>query len=186
MRSPGRVEQGEFPISCSRKLATRELGAALLPPSSRAFIDYWNSNWRGRRLRAVARGRPKKSSRRPNDSTEAVVERLERDGHGQPRYAGTCVNAATRFPICTKPERLPPSRPRLFGAAEFRPGAPHAAAGSCCGSRISTRQGAGRNSRRRSTKTSPGWGYPGKRRCGGNRNILRAIGRRSKNWQAWA
>ena len=34
-------------------------------------------------------------------------------------------NAATRFPICAQPERLPPSRSRLFGAAEFRPGAPH-------------------------------------------------------------
>ena len=47
---------------------------------------------------------------------------------------------ATRFPICAKPERLPPSRPRLFGAAEFRPGAPDAADDSCCGSRISTRR----------------------------------------------
>src|SRR5437016_12457968 len=34
------------------------------------------------------------------------------------------INAATRLPICAKPERLPPSRPRLFGAVEFRPGAP--------------------------------------------------------------
>ena len=33
------------------------------------------------------------------------------------------INAATRFPICAKPERLPASRPRFFGAAEFRPGA---------------------------------------------------------------
>src|SRR3954452_2952751 len=32
-------------------------------------------------------------------------------------------HAATRFPICAKPERLPPSRPCLFGAVEFRPGA---------------------------------------------------------------
>ena len=34
-------------------------------------------------------------------------------------------DAATRFPLRAQPERLPPSRPRLFGAAEFRPGAPH-------------------------------------------------------------
>ena len=33
-------------------------------------------------------------------------------------------HAATRFPFCAEPERLSPSRPRLFGAAEFRPGAP--------------------------------------------------------------
>src|SRR5437762_8477287 len=33
-------------------------------------------------------------------------------------------HAATRFPICTETERLPPSRARLFGAAEFWPGAP--------------------------------------------------------------
>src|SRR3954451_2681103 len=34
------------------------------------------------------------------------------------------INAATRFPLCAESERLPPSRPRLFGAPEFRPGAP--------------------------------------------------------------
>ena len=60
-----------------------------------------------------------------------------------------------------------------FGAVEFRPGARRAAAGSCCASRISTRRAAGRNSRRRSTKTSPGSGSHGRRRCGGNRSILR-------------
>ena len=48
------------------------------------------------------------------------------------------ANAATRFPFCAEPERLSPSRPRLFGAAEFRSGARRPAGGSCCGSRIST------------------------------------------------
>ena len=33
------------------------------------------------------------------------------------------INATTRFPICAEPERLSPSRPRLFGVAELRPGA---------------------------------------------------------------
>jgi hypothetical protein len=33
------------------------------------------------------------------------------------------IDAATRFPICAEPERLPPSRPRLFGGAQ-RPHGP--------------------------------------------------------------
>ena len=61
---------------------------------------------------------------------------------------------ATRLPICAKPERLSASRPRLFGAVEFRSRARRAADGSCCGSRISTRRAAGRNSRPRSIRTS--------------------------------
>ena len=43
----------------------------------------------------------------------------------KPGNDGCLEDHATRFPICAKPERLPPSRSRLFGAAEFRPGAPH-------------------------------------------------------------
>ena len=71
-------------------------------------------------------------------------------------------NAATRFPICAESERLSASRPRLFGAAEFRSGARRPAGDSCCASRISTPRDAGRNSRPRSTKTSPGSASPGK------------------------
>ena len=43
------------------------------------------------------------------------------------------------------------------------------------------RPAAGRNSRLRSTKTSPGSVSPGKRRCGGSRSILRIIAPRSRN-----
>ena len=59
----------------------------------------------------------------------------------------------------------------LFGAAEFRSGAAERRADCCCGSRISTRRAAGRNSRPRSTRTSPGSASAGKRRCGGNPSI---------------
>ena len=45
------------------------------------------------------------------------------DVDARDKPAMTSGNAATRFPFCAEPERLPPSRPRLFGAAEFRPGA---------------------------------------------------------------
>ena len=122
MRSPGRVEPGgcrpHAPQACDAR-AWRCSAAA----DRRALSSIRNSNWRGRRLRAVARGRPKKSSRRPNDSTG----RSSSAWSGMAMAAPICRDlrdAATRFPICAKPERLPPSRSRLFGAAEFRPGAP--------------------------------------------------------------
>ncbi len=50
---------------------------------------------------------------------------------------------------------------------------------SCCASRTSTRRAAGRNSRRRSTRTSPGSASPGRNRCADNASISRTIGRRS-------
>ena len=43
----------------------------------------------------------------------------------------------------------------------------------CCGSRISIRRVAGRNSRPRSTRISAGSGYPGTRRCGGSPSTSR-------------
>ena len=42
----------------------------------------------------------------------------------KPGNDGCLEDHATRFPICAKSERLSPSGSCLFGAAEFRPGAP--------------------------------------------------------------
>src|SRR6516225_4605473 len=35
------------------------------------------------------------------------------------------INAAARLPLCAEPQRISPPWPRIFGAAEFRPGAPN-------------------------------------------------------------
>jgi hypothetical protein len=47
-----------------------------------------------------------------NDSFEKMDCRVK------PGNDGLEHHAATRFPFCAEPERLSPSRPRLFGAAE--------------------------------------------------------------------
>ena len=59
-----------------------------------------------------------------------------------------------------------------------------AAGGCCCASRTSTRRAAGRNTRRRSTRISPGSGSPGSSRCGGNPSITTTIARRSRRLDA--
>ena len=79
------------------------------------------------------------------------------------------VNAATRFPLCAEPERLSASRPRLFGAAEFRSGAAGRRPVPAAHRGYRHRPAASRNSKPRSTKTSPGSASPGKSRCGGSR-----------------
>src|SRR4029079_3722714 len=50
---------------------------------------------------------------------------VEVNGHWalKPPCPAKEINAA-RFPICAESKRLPPSRPRLFGAVELRPRAP--------------------------------------------------------------
>ena len=53
-----------------------------------------------------------------------------------------------------------------------------AAAGCCCASRTSTRRAAGRNTRRRSTRISPGSALPGSSRCGGSPSTTATIARR--------
>ena len=53
------------------------------------------------------------------------------------------------------------------------------AGGSCCASRTSTRRAAGRNTKRRSTRISPGSASPGKSRCGASPSISTTIARRS-------
>ena len=55
------------------------------------------------------------------------------------------------------------------------------AAGSCCAWRTSTRRAAGRSSRRRSTRTSPGSASNGSSRCGGNPSISTSTVRRSES-----
>ena len=90
------------------------------------------------------------------------------------------INAATRFPLCAEPERLSASRPRLFGAAEFRSGAPDRRPVAAAHRGYRRRPAAGRNSRPRSMKTSPGSASPGRRRCGGNPSILPNTARRSR------
>ena len=113
---------------------------------------------------------------------------VEVDGHCplKPSCPAKEINAATRFPICAEPERLPPSRPRLFGAAEFRPGAP----------KRRPVPAADRGYRRDAVPAGIRGGDLRRPRLA--RHILgnagaAAIGtfcalsaRRSKNWQAWA
>ena len=85
---------------------------------------------------------------------------------------------ATRFPLCPVAERLSASRPCAVGAPQRRHGEGVAAAGSCCASRTSTPRAAGRNTKPRSMRISPGSASPGKSRCGGSRSILTTIARR--------
>ncbi len=110
-----------------------------------------------------------------------------------PAYAGmsgefgdcTDRNHATRFPLRAIAERLSASRPCAVGAAQCRHGARQRAGGCCCASRISIRPAAGRNTRRRSTKTWHGSDWPGKRRCGGNPTITTIIVPRSAVSRRW-
>ena len=60
------------------------------------------------------------------------------------------------------------------------------AAGSCCGSRISTRPAAGRNSRPRLIRISTGSASHGSSRCGGNPGISTTIATRSKGFRPGA
>ena len=59
------------------------------------------------------------------------------------------------------------------------------AGGCCCASRTSTRRAAGRNTRRRSTRTSPGSALPGNSRCGGSPSISTITARRSPSSTRW-
>ena len=71
-------------------------------------------------------------------------------------------HAATRFPFCAEPERLSPSRPRLFGAAEFRPGAPGRRPLPAAHRGYRRHALPAANSRPRSTRISPGSASPGR------------------------
>ena len=84
------------------------------------------------------------------------------------RLRGRCTseyaaaNDTTRFPLRAVAQRLSASRPCAVRADRFRDGAGDRAGAFCCAWRISTRRAAGRNSRRRSTRISPGSASRGK------------------------
>src|SRR4029079_3806835 len=61
----------------------------------------------------------------PDQRVDGVFEvglAVEVDGHClvKPSCPAKEINDVPRFPIRPEPERLPPSRPRLFGVAELR------------------------------------------------------------------
>ena len=94
----------------------------------------------------------------------------------------------TRLPFRAEPERLPASRSCALGADRFRDGARNGRALPAAHRGHRSRRAAGRNSRRRSTKTSPGSASRGKSRCGASPSISTPTSRRSRSWRrrAWS